>query len=578
MRDIDPIRLEVMKNAFDTIADEMALILMRAAHSPIVRDSMDFSTALCDPEGQTLAQGVTTPMHLGSFYDAMRHLITRYAGDVHEGDTFIGNDPYAAAGQHLPDFYIVQPIFLSGRLVGWATTVAHHADVGGIVPGSNALGATEIIQEGIRVPFLKLEERGRPDAKLWEMLRLNVRVPDQLTGDLNAQIAACAAARRGLTELMTRYSVEEVLAYAEELHDYTERLTRAEIREIPDGTYRFTDHIDGLGETPEPIVFEVAVTVAGDAITIDWEGTSAQVEGGVNTPLPFTKAGVYTALRSIMGSELPNCHGFTRAVTVTAPLGTVVNAVYPAPTGARGITGYRIIDCVIAALAPVLPDRVTADGPGGASVPAIGGWHDGRPFVFSETLMGCWGAARGHDGQEGVPHMGANQANVPVELIEANFPIRVRRYGIAPDTGGPGRQRGGHALLREYEFLGESGVLTLRSDKRDFPPHGLDGGEAGSGPVNRVLSGDAERTLPVLVTVPVRLRRGDIFLHVTPSGGGWGDPLTRDPALVLQDVIDEKVSRAAARARYGVVIAGEDRPCLDLAATAALRREGGRMA
>ncbi len=300
MREIDPIRLEVMKNAFDTIADEMALILMRAAHSPIVRDSMDFSTALCDPQGQTLAQGVTTPMHLGSFYDAMRHLIERYAGDIHEGDTFIGNDPYAAAGQHLPDFYIVQPIVLDGRLVGWGTTVAHHSDVGGIVPGSNALGAVEIIQEGIRFPFLKLEERGRPDPKLWEILRLNVRVPDQLTGDLNAQIAACGAARRGLVELMRRYSVDEVLAYADELHDYTERLTRAEIREIPNGTYRFTDHLDGLGEDPVPIVFECAVTVEDEEIRVDWAGTSRQVEGGVNTPLPFTKAGVYTALRAIM--------------------------------------------------------------------------------------------------------------------------------------------------------------------------------------------------------------------------------------------------------------------------------------
>ena len=572
MHKIDPIRLEVLKNAFDTIADEMALILMRAAHSPIVRDSMDFSTALCDPLGQTLAQGVTTPMHLGSFYDAMRHLIARYAGDVVEGDTFVGNDPYAAAGQHLPDFYIVQPIYIGDRLVGWATTVAHHADVGGIVPGSNALGATEIIQEGIRVPFLKLEEAGVPDRKLWEIILLNVRVPEQMSGDLNAQIAACTAGRRGLTELMGRYGVDEVLRYGDELHDYAERLTRAEIREIPNGVYRFTDHLDGLGRNPVPIVFDCTLTVEHETIRVDWTGSSPQVGGGVNTPLPFTKAGVYTALRSVMTSDIPNCHGFTRAIEVTAPLGTVVNSVYPAPTGARGITGYRIIDCIFGALAPVLPDRVTADGMGGSSVPAFGGWSGGKPFVFSETLMGTWGAALTHDGQEGVPHMGANQANVPVEMIEASFPLRIRRYGMVADTGGPGCFRGGNSLVREYEYLAEAGVLTLRSDKRDFPPHGLDGGRPGVGPVNLINPGPDQVSLPVLVTEAVILRRGDVFCHRTPSGGGRGDPLLREPSLVLEDVLDGKVSPGWAREAYAVVIttmAGAH--SLDLAATTELR-------
>lgn len=576
MRRIDPIRLEVIKNAFDTIADDMALILMRAAHSPIVRDSMDFSTALCDAEGQTLAQGVTTPMHLGSFHDAMRHLIVRYAGDVVAGDTFIGNDPYAAAGQHLPDFYIVQPIFIAGALVGWATTIAHHADVGGIVPGSNALGATEIIQEGIRVPFLKLEEAGKPDRKLWEMIALNVRVPEQMIGDLNAQIASCNAGRRGLAELMARYGVDEVLRYAEELHDYAERLTRAEIRDIPNGTYRFVDHLDGLGRTPVPIIFDCALTVEDETIRVDWTGSSNQVGGGINTPLPFTKACVYTALRSVMTSDIPNCHGFTRAIHVTAPKGTIVNSVYPAPTGARGITGYRIIDCIFGALAPVLPDRITADGMGGSSVPAFGGWRDGKPFVFSETLMGTWGAALTHDGQEGVPHMGANQANVPVEMIEASFPLRILRYGLVPDTGGPGRFRGGNSLVREYEYLAEEGVLTMRSDKRDFPPHGLDGGLPGTGPTSLVNPGPNQVSLPVLVTEPVTLKRGDVFCHTTPSGGGRGDPFERDPAMVLDDVLDGKVSPGHARDAYGVAVVPDGRGFrLDLDATRRLRDRPG---
>lgn len=483
MSRIDSIRLEVMKNAFDAIADEMALMLMRAAYSPIVRDSMDYSTAICDAGGQTLAQGVTTPMHLGSFFDAMQYLRHHYEGNIRPGDVFIGNDPYAAAGQHLPDIYIIEPIFHDERIVAWTTTLAHHADVGGIVPGSNALGATEIYQEGLRLPFLKLYDAGEMNTAIWEIIGLNTRVPEMVHGDLRAQMAASRAGRRSFMELVSRYGIDTVLACAEELHDYAERLGRAEIRDLPNGTYYFTDHIDGLGEEPEPIVIQLAVTINDDTISVDFEGSSPQVKGGVNTPLPFTKASVYTALRSVMLSDIPNCHGFERVIEVTAPEGTVVNSVHPAPCGARGITGYRVIDAMFGALAQALPDRVTADGMGGSTVPTFAGWHEGRSFVFTETVMGTWGATSEHDGQAGVPHMGANQANVPIEMIEANYPLRIRQYGLVPDTGGAGRKRGGNAFIREYEYTGETeGLVSLRSDKRDFPPHGLYGGEAGSGP------------------------------------------------------------------------------------------------
>jgi len=568
---IDPVRLEVLRNAFDTIADEMALILMRTAHSPIVRDSMDYSTALCDAAGRTLAQGVTTPMHLGSFFDAMEHLIERYKGNTHPGDIFIGNDPYAAAGQHLPDIYIVEPIFHDGRIVAWATTVAHHADVGGIVPGSNALSAYEIYQEGLRLPFVKLVDRGTHNEILWEVIGLNVRVPDEVLGDLRAQMSACVAARRGFLEVVARYGIDEVNRYIEELHDYTERLTRAEISDIPDGVYRFTDHIDGLGNNPTPVVIQVQLTVKGDSVYADFTGSSPQVPGGINTPIPFTKACVYTALRSVMRADVPNCHGFTRAVHVTAPKGTVVNSVHPAPTGARGITGYRTIDCVFGALAQAVPERVAADGSGGSTLPSFGGYVNGKAFVFAETFMGNWGGAADHDGQEGVPHMGANQSNVPIEMIEANYPLRIQRYGIVPDTGGAGRHRGGHSLTRVYEFLADKGVFSLRTDKRAFPPHGLFGGNPGRAPVNHLITAKGTRELPVLVTEPIMLEKGDVFFHEMASGGGYGPPVERDPALVLADVVDEKISVAHAREAYGVVIVGEP-PRIDATATAAARR------
>ena len=285
---------------------------------------------------------------------------------------------------------------------------------------------------------MKLVDRGKHNDILWEVIGLNVRVPDEVLGDLRAQMSACIAAQRGLLEVIERYGVDEVERYIEELHDYAERLTRAEISDIPDGVYEFTDTIDGLGENPTPVVFKAKVVIAGDSVSVDWTGTSKQVPDGINTPIPFTKACVYAALRSVMRSDVPNCQGFTRAISVTAPKGTVVNSVHPAPTGARGISGYRMIDCLFGALAQAVPDRVMADGTGGSTLPSFGGYVDGKAFVFAETFMGTWRATGAHDGQEGVPHMGANQSNVPIEMIEANYPLRIRRYGLIPDTGGSG--------------------------------------------------------------------------------------------------------------------------------------------
>lgn len=571
MRDCDPILLEVFRNAFEAIADQMALILMRTAHSPIVRDAMDFSTALCDAEGRNLAQGLTTPMHLGSFYDAMTHLIRQYDGRIASGDVFIGNDPYLASGQHLPDIYVVRPIFHAQRLCGWAATIAHHVDVGGLVPGSNSLAAVEIHQEGLRLPFLKLLDGGTQNATLMDIVAANVRVPDQVLGDIHAQMAACLAGDRELTALIERYGSDTVVAYGEALQDYSERMARRAIADIPDGTYRFEDHIDGLGENPQPIVFRVAVAVRGEEITVDWTGTSAQVKGGINTPLSFCKSNVYAALRSIMPADVPNCHGYTRPIHVVAPEGSLVNARYPAPCGARGITGYRMVDCIFGALAQAVPDKVAADGAGGSTLPSFGGMHDEQRFVFSECIMGTWGATSQHDGQEGVPHMASNQANVPVEMIESGYPIRIERYGFVPDTGGAGKYRGGLGLLREYRILADDVYFGVRSDKSVHPPHGLAGGHAGAPAVNLVRCGAREVALPPMPVTPISLHAGDVYRHVMAGGGGFGDPFERDPEKVRADVLDEKVSPAQARETYGVVLASDAERRVDASATRALR-------
>jgi len=568
----DPFLLEVLRNAFDTIAEEITLTLIRTAYSQIVRDSLDFSTALCDAKGRTIAQGVCTPMHLGSFHDALLNMVREIGDELHEDDYYIMNDPYAAEGQHLPDIYVVKPVFVVGELKGWSTTLAHHSDVGGIVAGSNALGATEIWQEGLRIPVLKLVDKGVRNETLWKMIGLNVRTPDLVHGDLQAQMAAAATGARGMCALYERYGTEVIDQAIEDLNDYTRRLTETEIAEIPNGTYRFTDHIDGIGDDPEPIIFNVAVTVEDRRVIIDWAGSSPQVEGGVNSTFPFTKACAFAALRSVLKADIPNCHGFTDAVEVRAPEGTVVRPVSPGPCGARGITGYRMIDCLFGALAQAVPDRVTADGSGGSTLPTISGAEGGKPFIFCETAMGTWGASAGADGQEGVPHIGANQSNVPVEMIEAAYPIRIERYGFVGDSGGAGRHRGGLAIQRDYKVLSARALLNVRSDKRAYPPHGLYGGADGGPSMNIVESGGAERVLPVLLSEPVAMKQGDVFRHRMASGGGYGDPFERPAEEVLDDVVLGKVTPEGAASDYGVVIEEASSGfSVDEAATARLR-------
>ena len=572
---INPIQLEVIKNALDSVADEMALIVMRSAYSGIVRDGMDYSTAICDANGQTLAQGLTTTLHLGTFYDAMRGLTTHFRGNVDPEDLFIFNDPYVANGGHLPDIYIVRPIFLEGTLKGWATTCAHHTDVGGIVPGSNAIGARDIYGEGLRLPMLKLRERGVDVQPIWEILKLNVRVPVKVLGDIRAQIAACMVAERDFLDIYRRYGVAETDAYFAEIHRYAERVARAEIAEIPDGVYRYEHYIDGIGTKPEEIVFRVALHVHGDSVTVDWAGTSPQVHAGINCPLPFTKSATYAALRSIMSSDVPNSEGFTIPIEMHAPLGSIVNPEDPGACGARGICGYRMIECLFGALAQVVPERVAADGNGGGTLIGMGGRHDGELFVYVDTVMGNTGGMPDHDGETGVAHVGANQSNIPIEMAEAAHPVIIDRYELVPDTGGPGRFRGGVSMRRDIRLLADMAVLTVRSDKRRRRPRGLAGGAPGAPCWNFINPDGERRVLPVLVQEAEIMHRDDVFRHELAGGGGMGDPLERDPDMVLEDVVLEFVSREAARRDYGVVIEGEP-PRIDRDATAALRAHQAR--
>ena len=571
-RSIDPVTFEVLKNALDSIADQMALIVMRTAYSAIVRDSLDFSTAFCDGEGRMLAQGLTTPLHLGSFPDAMRHVVTEYAGSMEPGDVFALTDPYGAGGMHLPDIYVIKPIFVDGIVAGYAATLTHHSDVGGISPGSNSVHSTEIYQEGLRLPLLKLYVREEPNQTLLRIIEKNTRLPGKVLGDLRAQVAACHSAERAFTQLAARYGAVTLRDYFDEMLAYSERMMRAEIEALPDGVSEFVDFIDGLGEDPEPIRFQVKVTVAKDEIKVDWTGTSAQVKAGINTPLPFTRSACYLVLRSVIGGDLPNNEGYMRPIHVVAPSGTIVNSVEPAACATRGITGFRIIDTLLGALAQVVPDRVPAAGEGGVSWPSIGGYVAGKPFIYVESILGTWGGRPGRDGCEGVSNLGANQSNQPVEVIEAELPLQVIRYEMVADSGGAGQFRGGLALLREYQLLADEAVLTMRSDRRAHPPYGLHGGKPGTPSWNILNPGADQRVLPVLPMEAVPLKRGDRFLHIQAGGGGYGPALLRSPQAVHEDVLDEKLSLDFARCQYGVVIDPVTRR-LDMEATGRLRNE-----
>ena len=569
---VDPITFEVVKNALASAADEMALIIMRSAYSPVVRDSMDYSTALCDRHGQVVAQGLTLAVQLGSFPDCMKVLATHHAPTARPGDVFLFNDPYGSGGQHLPDVYIVKPIFCEGAIEGWACTMAHHCDVGGITPGSCAMHATEIFQEGLCVPVVKLHEAGVPNETLLRILAKNTRLPVQVLGDIRAQLAACGVGERAYLQLIRKYGIAQLRRYLDALQDQAERLMRKVISEIADGRYSFVDFIDGLGDEPQPLKIAVEITVNGDEIKVDFTGSSPQVPAALNCPVPMINSVTYCAIRCMSNVEIPNCEGYMRPVKIFVPRGTILNPEHPAACAARGVMGYRVFDAILGALAQVVPERVQGAGEGGPTLFAIGGRHEGRPFVLTEVMVGTWGARSELDGVEGISNPAANLSNNPVELIEAELPLEVLEYSFVPDSGGPGRQRGGLAFAREFRLLADEAVCTLRSDRRTHPPYGVKQGKPGAGSQNVLNPGTpAERGLPTMPMMAIPLRKGDVLRHVGAGGGGFGPPQLRDPQKVLEDVLDGKVSVEGARRDYGVVI-DQRASRVDEVATAAARR------
>lgn len=565
----DPIAFELFKNALFSIADEMALTIVRTTYSGVLKDNMDFSTAFADADGKLVAQGLTLPGHLGSIPTALEATMRHYGDNMGPGDIFIMNDPFDG-GMHLPDIFVFQPLYVDGERLAFAATVCHHTDVGGRVAGSNASDSTEIYQEGLRIPPLKMYEAGKRNDTLFAFIDKNVRVPVKVFGDLRAQLAACHIAERQFLDLVQRYGTATVKVYMQEVIDYAERLTRAAIHDLPDGVYRFEDWIDDDGiEVGKPIRLFVTLTKQGDSLHADWTGSSPQVKGAINNTLSFTKAATYCAVRSILPPGIPNNEGVFRAIEVIAPPGTIANAVLPAACAARGLTGFRMVDCCFGALAQMVPDRVFAASDGGNTGISIGGYYPDRsPFIYVDFTCGTWGGRPFADGLDGNSNLFANMASTSVEVTEAEHPIQLLAYEFIADKAGAGKYRGGTPYRRDYRFLAEEGILQVRSDRRMFRPYGLYGGYPGK-PSWNYLNPERENQL-LESKITMTITRGDVFRHEVAGAGGWGDPLERDPAAVLKDVRNELISVPAAQDEYGVVI-DPQRWTVDAAATQRLR-------
>nr|MCH9675295.1 hydantoinase B/oxoprolinase family protein [Gammaproteobacteria bacterium] len=535
-RNRDPIAFELFKNALASIADEMAVTICRTTYSGVLRDNMDFSTAFADAHGRVVAQGLTLPGHLGSIPTALQTVIERYGDEMQDGDVYAMNDPFDG-GMHLPDIFVFKPIYKDGERLAIAATVCHHADVGGRVPGSNASDSTEIYQEGLRIPALKLYEAGVQNKTLWTLIEKNVRIPVQVFGDLRAQLAACHIAEREFVNLVEEYGVLEAKAHMDELIEYTERLTRAAISELPDGRWSFEDWIDDDGiDRGTRIRLFCTITKSGDSVHVDWDGSSAQVKGAINSTLSFTKSHCYAAINTVLPMSIPCNEGMFRAIEVSSPEGTITNMVHPGACAARGLTGFRMGDCLFGALAKMLPDRVGASSDGGNTGISIGGYDDARkPFVFVDFACGTWGGRPWADGLQGNANMFANMASQSCEVIEAEYPLEVLAYEFVGDKAGAGQYRGGMPYRRTYRFGEREGILQVRSDRRDVRPYGLYGGRAGQASANTLNPGvQGEQALPSKFLHDIA--RGDVFQTELAGGGGWGDPLLREPEAVLADV------------------------------------------
>ena len=538
---VDPISLQVFKSKFESVAEEMGVALQRTAYSPNIKERRDFSCAVFDPEGNMVAQAADIPVHLGAMPASVKAALQVFPNALNPGDIVILNDPYQG-GSHLPDITMVAPIYSEQdgkrELVGFVANRGHHADVGGMTPGSLPL-STELYQEGTIIPPIKLARRGRLNQEIIQLICRNSRTPEERKGDLAAQTAAIKVGEQRMRDVTERYGLPDTLAHMSALLDYSERVTRRAISKIPDGHYELLDHMDDDGLTQENVPIKVAITISGEEMQIDFTGTSAQRPGCINAPVAVTVSACLYVVRCLLDEQAPANQGCLRPLTIITPLGSLVN-----PEPQRGVaagnveTSQRITDVLLGAMAQALPDVIPAASQGTMNNMIIGG-HDpvrDKPFVYYETIAGGMGGRPDKDGISAIHTHMTNTMNTPVEAMEFAFPLRLKRYAVRRGSGGDGKFKGGDGVIREVEFL-SSARVTLMSERRKLPPPGYHGGHHGEPGENVLFRGGYEEVTGEVVERPasagkelVDVEAGDVISIRTPGAGGWGAPAGENPS------------------------------------------------
>jgi N-methylhydantoinase B/oxoprolinase/acetone carboxylase alpha subunit len=569
--ELDPITLEVIRNGLISTSREMGLTLLRTSYSPVLNEGKDFSTAIFDSEGQMVAQMEGCPIHMATMGFAVKAIHERFSRDeIGANDMFILNDPYRG-GMQLQDITLIAPVEYDGRIVVFLGVRAHHTDAGGMAAGSFPGNATEQYQEGLVIPPMKIVEDGRERGDLLEFILSNVRSRDFSSGDLQASMAALHVGRRGVDRLIERYGVEAVERAMQETLDYSERLVRAGLSRLQDGVYEFEDFVDNDGISDDPLRIRVRIAISGDEMSVDFAGSGDQVQGPLNATLALTTSAVGIGLLMTCDPTIPVNDGCLRALTISVPEGSLLNARHPAATCGGSIeTTTRVIDCIVGAMSAAVPERVAAGEFGTCAYTMISGVYPGSSsrFYMCLTPAGGWGGTAEHDGWTCTDEPVGNCRNQPVEYVERKFPVLVEEYALDTATAGPGRQRGGFGHILRFTFLTDQ-VLNTMGSRSKFPPFGLFGGLPGATSAFILITKDGVRRLRSK-SVNLNVPEGSKLVVNTGGGGGYGSPFERAVADVTNDVENSFLTPEQARTFYGVELNPD--LTVDVSATNELRR------
>ena len=551
---LDPITLEIIWNSFRSVTDECFLTLQRSAFSTNIKERHDHSVAVLDSRGRLIVQAENAlPIHLASIGGLVEILLDKYSGDIAPGDIFIGNDPHVAGGTHLPDINLAAPVFDGETLIAFTCNIAHHADVGGAVRGSMSGGLTEIYQEGLRIPVIRLYRKGELARDTLDLLLLNMRLPAERRGDLNAQIASCRLGIQRIEHLILRFGIRLLLDAFEQIIERSRMRIRNAIGALPDGEWSYADMMDDDGVAAQDVLIKLTIRKTGQGLVFDFTGSDPQVPGNINLTANAVRSSVCYVLKALLDPDLPNNEGVFQAFEIVAPVASIVNCRAPGSVALRANTCQRVVDIVLGAMSAVIPERTIASA-NGANTSMVFAGEDpttGSPYVYLETLGGGMGGRNDRDGKDGVQVHITNTSNLPVEAIEMEYPLRVEEYSLVVDSGGAGRWRGGLGLRRVVRPVGHVCEFSGAGERFRRGPPGIFGGEAGRAGAFRLLRADGSiENLPGKLTRLI-LHPGDAVAVETPGAGGYGSPKERPREKLAEDLCSEKFTRRCIENHYG---------------------------